>query len=172
MIGGNGGGSSYTLPIASADTLGGIKIGSGLEIDSTGKVTVDASTVGSWNDIKSQLTANKGTINAATCNETLHSVKINITTESYVIQTLDAFTIDNSTAAAILNISGLPKPYISDKFIGEFSNTIQITSPTLGQASIYVSPDGVLRIKDLFFYKDITQSSSFTLSAVSFEYTY
>ena len=32
---GGGGGGSYTLPIASADTLGGIKVGAGLSIDST-----------------------------------------------------------------------------------------------------------------------------------------
>lgn len=33
--GGGGGGGSYTLPIASADTLGGIKVGTGLSINST-----------------------------------------------------------------------------------------------------------------------------------------
>ena len=33
--GGGGGGGSYTLPIASASTLGGIKVGTGLSIDST-----------------------------------------------------------------------------------------------------------------------------------------
>ncbi len=34
--GGGGGGGSYTLPIASASTLGGVKVGSGLSIDNTG----------------------------------------------------------------------------------------------------------------------------------------
>ena len=33
--GGGGGGGSYTLPIASASTLGGVKVGTGLSIDST-----------------------------------------------------------------------------------------------------------------------------------------
>lgn len=33
--GGGGGGGSYTLPIASASTLGGVKVGSGLSIDGT-----------------------------------------------------------------------------------------------------------------------------------------
>lgn len=33
--GGGGGGGSYTLPVASASTLGGIKVGSGLSIDSS-----------------------------------------------------------------------------------------------------------------------------------------
>ncbi len=37
---GGGGGSQYTLPIASVSTLGGIKIGSGLSIDNTGVVDV------------------------------------------------------------------------------------------------------------------------------------
>lgn len=34
--GGGGGGGSYTLPIASANTLGGVKVGSGLSIDQDG----------------------------------------------------------------------------------------------------------------------------------------
>jgi hypothetical protein len=34
-----GGGGSYTLPVASASTLGGIKVGSGLSIDSDGVLT-------------------------------------------------------------------------------------------------------------------------------------
>ena len=37
---GGGGGTEYTLPIASVSTLGGIKIGSGLSVDSTGVVDV------------------------------------------------------------------------------------------------------------------------------------
>lgn len=37
---GGGGGSEYTLPIASVGTLGGIKIGSGLSVDATGVVDV------------------------------------------------------------------------------------------------------------------------------------
>ena len=32
LSGGSGGGSEYTLPVASAETLGGVKIGSGLSI--------------------------------------------------------------------------------------------------------------------------------------------
>lgn len=34
--GGGGGGGSYTLPVASANTLGGVKVGSGLSIDNNG----------------------------------------------------------------------------------------------------------------------------------------
>ena len=39
--GGGGGGGGYTLPIASADTLGGVKIGDGLEIAESGVLSVD-----------------------------------------------------------------------------------------------------------------------------------
>ena len=40
--GGGGGGGSYTLPIASANTLGGVKVGTGLSIDSsTGVLTAN-----------------------------------------------------------------------------------------------------------------------------------
>lgn len=34
------GGGSYTLPIASAETLGGVKVGDGLQVDAEGKVSV------------------------------------------------------------------------------------------------------------------------------------
>ena len=42
--GGGGGGGGYELPIASADTLGGVKIGDGLEIAESGVLSVDAET--------------------------------------------------------------------------------------------------------------------------------
>lgn len=45
VVGGNsGGGTSYTLPTASASVLGGVKIGSGLSIDGTGVLTADIPT--------------------------------------------------------------------------------------------------------------------------------
>lgn len=39
--GGGGGGGSYTLPIASDNVLGGVKVGSGLSIESDGKLNVN-----------------------------------------------------------------------------------------------------------------------------------
>ena len=39
--GGGGGGGGYTLPIASANTLGGVKVGDGLEIAESGVLSVD-----------------------------------------------------------------------------------------------------------------------------------
>lgn len=39
-FGGGGGGGSYVLPIASESTLGGVKIGSGVNIDSAGTISV------------------------------------------------------------------------------------------------------------------------------------
>jgi len=39
---GGGGGGSYTLPIASASVLGGVKVGSGLTIDNTGRLSTEA----------------------------------------------------------------------------------------------------------------------------------
>lgn len=41
--GGEGGGGSYTLPIASDSVLGGVKIGNGLSIENDGKLNVNAS---------------------------------------------------------------------------------------------------------------------------------
>lgn len=52
---GGGGGGSYTLPIASNSTLGGVKIGSGVNIDSAGTITVDAQ--GGGIEVVSQLPA-------------------------------------------------------------------------------------------------------------------
>lgn len=48
---GGGGGGSYTLPIASNSTLGGIKIGSGLSINGSGVLSVTAVGVTSYNDL-------------------------------------------------------------------------------------------------------------------------
>lgn len=42
-----GGGGSYTLPTASADTLGGVKVGSGLAIDSDGVLSASGGSGGS-----------------------------------------------------------------------------------------------------------------------------
>lgn len=39
--GGGGGGGSYTLPTATADRLGGVKIGNGINVDSDGTISVD-----------------------------------------------------------------------------------------------------------------------------------
>lgn len=47
----SGGGSSYTLPIASSSTLGGVKVGSGLSINSSGVLSVDnGGTMSEWHD--------------------------------------------------------------------------------------------------------------------------
>lgn len=46
---GSGGGGSYTLPVASQNTLGGVKIGSGLTIDSGGTLSVSGGTGGNEN---------------------------------------------------------------------------------------------------------------------------
>ena len=43
---GNGGGGGYTLPVATATRLGGVKIGDGLSIDASGILTVSGGTAG------------------------------------------------------------------------------------------------------------------------------
>lgn len=43
--GGTGGGSSYTLPVATATTLGGVKIGSGVNVAEDGTISVTAGSV-------------------------------------------------------------------------------------------------------------------------------
>jgi hypothetical protein len=35
----------YQLPVATEETLGGIKVGSGLSVDSTGKMNTDSTTI-------------------------------------------------------------------------------------------------------------------------------
>lgn len=40
---GGSGGGSYTLPAATSETLGGVRIGAGITVDATGKISVDTS---------------------------------------------------------------------------------------------------------------------------------
>lgn len=51
LLAGTGGDGSYTLPVATNNTLGGIKIGSGLSINDSGVVSVTVSGVTSYNDL-------------------------------------------------------------------------------------------------------------------------
>ena len=44
LDGGGGGGSGYTLPVATASTLGGIKVGNGLSITAEGVLTAEGIT--------------------------------------------------------------------------------------------------------------------------------
>ena len=45
-LGQSGGGSGYTLPVATSKVLGGVKVGSGLTITSAGTLSADAQPVG------------------------------------------------------------------------------------------------------------------------------
>jgi hypothetical protein len=47
-LGGGGGGGQYVLPVASQSTLGGVKIGSGVNIDSAGTISVSGSDVANY----------------------------------------------------------------------------------------------------------------------------
>lgn len=47
-MGGSGDGSSYTLPVASASTLGGVKVGSGLSITESGVLSASGGGGGSF----------------------------------------------------------------------------------------------------------------------------
>ena len=51
LLAGAGGDGSYTLPVATNNTLGGIKIGSGLSINGSGVVSVTAAGVTSYNEL-------------------------------------------------------------------------------------------------------------------------
>ena len=51
-IGGGGGGGQYVLPVATANRLGGIKVGSGLTIDSSGVLSTSGGTAPSGDNIK------------------------------------------------------------------------------------------------------------------------
>ncbi len=51
-IGGGGGGGQYVLPVATANRLGGIKVGSGLTIDNSGVLSTSGGTAPSGDNIK------------------------------------------------------------------------------------------------------------------------
>lgn len=58
---GGGGGGSYTLPIASASVLGGVKIGSGITIDASGAISAQGGGAGGYNVVSSlPASANNG----------------------------------------------------------------------------------------------------------------
>ena len=65
-----GGGGSYTLPIASGSTLGGIKLGTGLSIDGSGVVSVTGG--GSSYTLPTASTGTLGVTGAATVGTTLN----------------------------------------------------------------------------------------------------
>lgn len=51
--GGEGGGGSYTLPVASASVLGGVKIGQGISIDQDGAISAQGGGAGNYNIVDS-----------------------------------------------------------------------------------------------------------------------
>ena len=63
--GGGGGGGGYTLPIASADTLGGVKVGDGLSINASGVLSASGGGGGGGGSTSTvvKTTGNTGTIN-------------------------------------------------------------------------------------------------------------
>lgn len=52
MIGGAGGGS-YVLPVATSSVLGGVKIGSGVNVSNDGTISVTTSSISGWEDYSS-----------------------------------------------------------------------------------------------------------------------
>ena len=51
--------NNYTLPVAEAGVLGGVKVGSGLSVDSDGILRTSAASILSLSDTPSAFTANK-----------------------------------------------------------------------------------------------------------------
>ena len=70
LLAGGGGGSGYSLPIASLTVLGGIKIGTGLSIDGSGLVTAFS---GSYNDLTNLPTLFDGAYSSLTGTPSLFS---------------------------------------------------------------------------------------------------
>lgn len=94
---GSGSGSSYTLPIASSSTLGGIKIGSGIAVSQDGTISVDVSSI----------TATPLTIKTNGSVVTTQSASINFTGAGVTTTAIgNDVTVDISRVANDINLDG------------------------------------------------------------------
>jgi len=120
--GGGGGGGSYTLPIASGSTLGGVKVGTNLQIDGTGVLSTVASPTFT-NITASSFSVTSGALNAAS------GAFSGNTQASYFVANS---SVSNSTFAGGINVLG-----------NTTLASVTITSSLIGNLGGYVSANGM-----------------------------
>lgn len=130
MIGGNGGGS-YTLPVASATTLGGVKIGSGVNVTSDGTISVSGGSggIGEWVEYTA------ATIPEELGNSNYSYIEVNQYAKLCHIHLSQGTKLGSNTAintpySVGASITGLPAPNLNGK--DELTFSCATTFTTLG----------------------------------------
>lgn len=166
QVGSGGGGSQYELPIASADTLGGVKVGTGLSINSetgvlansnptpyslpiAGAETLGGVKVGTGLSINSET----GVLSNPNTLPTVETVSYTLDTTKCTASYVEAYKIGNivflnceitKIAGGWGVISDLPLPLTGQhQFIGTSIKTDSDNAPT----ACYVTEEGLLAIK-------------------------
>ena len=110
MIGGFGG--SFTLPIASASVLGGVKIGSGINVTEDGTISVNGggTVAGEWIDVKNDIsvTGNRADIKLAMLNEATGMLAIGFATQNitYSMAKVGNVNLTNMELFSFVNLNG------------------------------------------------------------------
>ena len=143
----SGGGGGYTLPVASATKLGGVKIGSGISIDDTGIISMSVSPsgdVGTWVDITNDITVKTGTLLGAYKNDSLKECLISFTCEP----------ASNLTAGynsvKLVDMEGFPIPYDGRLSTSENKLLFYMTSNNLSFGELIVGSDGGLDLNSIY----------------------
>jgi len=133
--GGGGGGGSYTLPIASASTLGGIKVGTGLSIDSsTGVLTATGGGGGGVQSVSVQSLSSSSAAVSKIAKITVDG------TETYIYNDA-AWGNENSSARTIpLTLNGTQKTLMT----GLPPATISSLGGVIVGSGLSIDGDGVL----------------------------
>ena len=133
--GGGGGGGSYTLPIASANTLGGVKVGTGLSIDSsTGVLTATGGGGGGVQSVSVQSLSSSSAAVSKIAKITVDG------TETYIYNDA-AWGNENSSARTIpLTLNGTQKTLMT----GLPPATISSLGGVIVGSGLSIDGDGVL----------------------------
>lgn len=95
VVDSGGGGGQYVLPVASQSTLGGVKIGSGITIDSGGTISAEGGTSVTYLNEGIEVDFNGGYLNGD-IEAFLNSINTGITPGSeYAMPTMPIYTINN-----------------------------------------------------------------------------
>ena len=140
--GDSGDGSSYTLPVASSSTLGGIKVGSGLSIDGTGVLSTTGGGGGGETDLSdyvqtkySAVSSNPGTPSSSPSK--WHDTKSN----SDVWMAIRFYDGSSWSEWSVIDISrDVPVYATLESFIFTRSNASSVATPTGGS---YAQPSNV-----------------------------
>lgn len=131
-----GGGGSYTLPVASENTLGGVKIGSGITIDAEGHISAEG---GSDPELREDII--EGRVVAGMAKQLQSPDGVSATGSPYVMRTTAG---DASVSTGFANLNGVLANTIADEPVFESINGEYNAIPR-GQANNeiwYTTTDG------------------------------